>query len=175
MTLERQTTPARRARTTGSLRHGGRTPRRDPYGRAGNLGATQRRLRRERHATRRYPVRCGVKGVLDDDAHPSVSFWVTTLSHPSLSGREVSRRHTASWKACSCTGGAACRASIAWKNPKASASSPASSSGSSCLIQPNRASENSQKRPSRAFLYQLLHAITKFSVTQMAIVTEWAS
>ena len=64
---------------------------------------------------------------------------------------------------------------MAWKKSKASASSPASSSGSSCLTQPNRASEDSQKRPSRASSYQRLHAITKYTVTQMAIVTEWAS
>jgi len=70
---------------------------------------------------------------------------------------------------------AARRASMACKKPKASASSPESSSGLNCLTQPNRVSEISQKRPSRASSYQGLHAITKYSVTQMAIVTEWAS
>jgi len=34
------------------------------------LGAAQRRLHRDRHARRRDRVRRGVKGVLDDDAHP---------------------------------------------------------------------------------------------------------
>jgi len=64
---------------------------------------------------------------------------------------------------------------MAWKKPKASASSPARSYGCSCLTQTNRSSENSQKRPSRASSYEWLHAITKYSVTQMAIVTECAS
>jgi len=70
MTLERQTTQGRRARTTGSLRRGGRPPRRDPERRKGNLGAAQRCLRQDRHARRRDRVRRGVKGVLDDYAHP---------------------------------------------------------------------------------------------------------
>ena len=70
MTRERQTTQARRARTTGSLRHGGRPPRRDPDRREGTLGATQRRLRRDRHSRRRGRVGRGVEGVVDDDAHP---------------------------------------------------------------------------------------------------------
>jgi len=70
MTWEGQTTRERRAKTTGLLRHGGRPPRRDPDRREGNLGAAQRRLRRDRHARRRDRVRGGVKGVLDDDAHP---------------------------------------------------------------------------------------------------------
>jgi len=61
------------------------------------------------------------------------------------------------------------------KKPKASASSPASFSGLSCLTQPNRASENSQKRPSRVSSYQRFYAIARYSATQLAIVTEWAS
>jgi len=64
---------------------------------------------------------------------------------------------------------------MAWNKCRASASSPKSSSGASCLAQPNGASENSQKRPSSASSYQRLHATTKYSVTQMAIVTEWES
>ena len=70
MTREGQTTQGRKSRTTGSLRHGGRPPRRDPDRREWNLGATQRRLRRDRHARRRDRVRRGVKGILDDNAAP---------------------------------------------------------------------------------------------------------
>jgi len=70
LTREGQTTRGRRARTTGSLRNGGRPPRRDPDRREWNLGATQRHLRRDCHARRRDRVCRGVKGVLDDDANP---------------------------------------------------------------------------------------------------------
>ena len=70
MTRERQTTQGRRTRASGSLRHGGGPPRRDPDGRERNLGASQRRLHRDRHASRRDRVRRGVQGILDDDAHP---------------------------------------------------------------------------------------------------------
>jgi len=68
MTRERQTTQAQRARTTGSLRHGGSPPRRVPDRREWNSGATQTRLRRNRHARRRDRVRRGIEGVLHDNA-----------------------------------------------------------------------------------------------------------
>jgi len=57
------------------------------------------------------------------------------------------------------------------EKPEASASSPARSSVLRSLTQPSRASEYSQTRPPRASSYHRLHAVTKFFVTQKAIVT----